>query len=265
MQPKRRSVGIIGYGLIGQYVYEQIQANPDLNLEICFVFDIDPARTSGLPGELVLDRPQNFISKGPDLICELAHADVSRELGALFLERTDYFALSVTAFADEELEQNLKSTAVTSGTRLYIPHGGVMGLDALIDGRDIWDDVRIIMKKNPKNLDFSRSGIDPSTIKTLTELYSGPTRGVCLKFPRNVNTHATVALGGIGLDKTHSTLIADPTLNAAIMEIHAIGRGVDLTLKRSEEITGVSGASTPWSVLRSIASTAEKNPGMHFC
>jgi aspartate dehydrogenase len=140
-----------------------------------------------------------------------------------------------------------------------------MGLDTIIDGREMWETVKIVMKKNPKNLDFARSGIDPSAIRAETVLYEGPTRGVCPKFPRNVNTHATLALGGVGFERTHSTLIADLTLNAAILEIYARGSGVDLEMKRSEEITGVSGASTPWSVLQSILSTAAKDPGMHFC
>ena len=214
---------------------------------------------------MVLDRLEDFVSKTPDMICELAHPDVSKQYGTLFLEHTDYFLLSVTAMADAELEKTLKEKALASGTRLFVPHGGVMGLDAIIDGREMWETVEIVMKKNPKNLDFARSGIDPATIQAETILYEGPTRGVCPKFPRNVNTHATLALGGIGFERTHSTLIADPALNAAVMEIYARGGGVDLEMKRSEEITGVSGASTPWSVLQSILSTAAKDPGIHFC
>jgi len=199
------------------------------------------------------------------MVCELAHPDVSRRYGTMFLERADYFLLSVTAMADAKLEAELKETALKNGTRLFIPHGGVMGLDAIIEGRDSWEEVSIVMKKNPKNLDFARSGIDPSTITGPTTLYRGPTRGVCPLFPRNVNTHATVALAGVGFDRTHSTLIADPSLNVAILEIYAQGGGVNLELKRSEAITGVSGASTPWAVFRSILNTAPRNPGMHFC
>ena len=265
MQDKKRSIGIVGYGLIGSYVYQQITSNPDFNVAIAFVYDQDTSRTESLPKEIVLDHIQDFVSKKPDMICELAHPDVSKQFGTLFLENTDYFLLSVTAMADEELEKTLKNTALRSGTRLFIPHGGVMGLDAIIDGREMWETVKIVMKKNPKNLDFSRSGIDPSTIHEETVLYDGPTRGVCPRFPRNVNTHATLALGGIGFERTHSTLIADPALNAAILEIYARGSGVHLEMKRSEEITGVSGASTPWSVLQSILSTAAKDPGVHFC
>ncbi|MBD3305950.1 DUF108 domain-containing protein [candidate division KSB3 bacterium] len=261
----QRSIGLIGHGLIGSYIYERITSDPNSSLRIGFVYDQDPARTADLPPEIVLERVEDFPPKEVDMVCELAHPDVSKQYGVLFLQQTDYFVLSVTAMADAELEHTLRETALNAGTHVFIPHGGVMGLDAIIDGRDMWERVGIVMKKNPKNLDFARSGIDPSTIQQETLIYEGPTRGVCPKFPRNVNTHATLALGGIGFDRTHSTLIADPALNAAVMEIYAQGGGVDLELKRSEAITGVSGASTPWSVLQSILSTAPKAPGIQLC
>lgn len=266
MRSKRKKrLGIIGIGQIGSFVVQKIQAMPELNLEVVFLFDTDRTRTASLPVGCVLKNPEDFASRDPEMVCELAHPDVTRQFGELFLSKTDYFMLSVTALADSGVEQGLLGVAKRAGTRLFVPHGGVMGLDALIDGRSSWEEVTVYMKKNPRNLDFSRSGIDPSTITREVELYTGPTRGVCTRFPRNVNTHATVALAGIGFDRTRSTLFADPTVNTAIMEIRAKGGGVDLLLKRSEEITGVSGASTPWSVLRSIASTAAKQAGMHFC
>lgn len=48
------------------------------------------------------------------------------------------------------------------------------------------------MKKPPANIDCVNIGIDPDSIKTETVLYDGPTRGICPKFPRNVNTHASI-------------------------------------------------------------------------
>ena len=200
MQGKKRSIGLIGHGLIGSYIYQAITSNPDGNMEVVFVHDQDPLRTENLPQEVVLERIEDFVSKKVDLICELAHPDVSKQFGTHFLEHTDYFLLSVTAMADEALEKSMRETALKSGTRLFVPHGGLMGLDTIIDGREMWETVELVMKKNPQNLDFARSGIDPSSIQTETVLYDGPTRGICPKFPRNVNTHAALALGGSALN-----------------------------------------------------------------
>ncbi|MEM2905594.1 MAG: aspartate dehydrogenase domain-containing protein [Candidatus Bathyarchaeia archaeon] len=65
---------------------------------------------------------------------------------------------------------------------------------------------------------LARSGFNPSRITQATTIYDGPTRGAYPLFQRNVNTHATVALGGIGFDRTYSTLIVDPYLNIAVLE-----------------------------------------------
>lgn len=265
MCSRGRGIGIIGHGKIGSYVYKQITSRPELGFEIRFVCDKDEARTAGLPKEVILDRLEDLASREVDMVAELAHPDVSREFGTMILEETDYFLLSVTALADAELEAALRETALRCGTRVFVPHGGLMGLDAIVEGRDTWDEVKIVMKKNPKNIDFARSGIDPSTITGPTVLYDGPTRGVCPKFPRNVNTHATLALGGVGFDRTHSTLIADPSLDVAIVEVYAHGGGVELELKRSGSITGgVTGVATLRSVMRSLARTTEQGPGLHL-
>ena len=56
-------------------------------------------------------------------------------------------------------------------------------------------------------------------------LYDGPTRGECPLFPRNVSSHRTVALAGIGFDRTGSVLVTGPVLEAAVMELTAPGKG----------------------------------------
>ena len=261
----KKTIGIVGYGRIGSYVYDQITKHPELGLKIVFVHDMEKERLKELPQEVVLDRIEDFASRKPDMVCELAHPDVSREYSPMFLQETDYFLLSVTALADAELDTTLKETAMKSGTRLYIPHGGVMGLDSIIEGKDTWEEVKFVMKKSPKNLDFTWSDIDPSSISGVTTLYEGPTRGICPKFPRNVNTHATVAFAGIGFDRTQSILIGDPKLNVAILEIYARGGGVDLDLKRTGIIKGVTGIATLRSVMKSLASIVPGGPGIHFC
>lgn len=265
MSGVRRKIGIIGYGKIGSYVFKQIASRPEIEIEVAFVCTKSGVHTADLPEEIILGRLEDFASREVDMVAEFAHPDVSKEFGTMFLKETDYLLLSVTALADAELEGALRETALKCGTRLFVPHGGLMGLDAIVEGRDTWDEVKIVMKKSPKNIDFARSGIDPSTIAGPTVLYDGPTRGICPKFPRNVNTHATLALGGIGFDRTHSTLIADPSLDVAIVEVYAHGGGVKLELKRAGSITGgVTGVATLRSVMRSLSRTAQQGPGLHL-
>ena len=96
----RPRIGLIGYGYIGAYVYEQITTRPELGLDIAFVHNRSPGRVAGLPAEHVLEDLAAFAGRGPDLVVEVAHPDITRDHGRAFLETADYMPLSLAAFAD---------------------------------------------------------------------------------------------------------------------------------------------------------------------
>ncbi|MFC1527049.1 aspartate dehydrogenase domain-containing protein [Candidatus Latescibacterota bacterium] len=137
-------------------------------------------------------------------------------------------------------------------------------MDALLENRDVWESVDVVMKKAPRNVDCAAVGINPDDIVEETVLYDGPTRGVCPKFPRNVNTHAAIALAGIGFDRTRSLLVVNPEWTTASVAIHAKGPGIDLDIERVESITGVTGASTPASIYNSVQMIGSTGPGIHL-
>ena len=260
---KVHRIGLIGYGQIGSAIRDLIDQDADNGMEIAFIHDQDAGRLEGL-GDLALADLNDFASRGADLVVEMAHLDVTRQWGARILEQTDYMLVSVTAMADAEIEKSLEETTRRCGTRCFVPHGGVVGMDALYENRDVWESVDIVMKKAPKNVDCSGVGLDPEKITEETILYDGPTRGACPKFPRNVNTHATIALAGIGFDRTHSLLVVNPEWDTATVAYHAKGPGLDLKVDRVEGITGVTGATTPASIYNSVQMIGSSGPGIHL-
>ncbi len=262
----RPRIGLVGYGYIGSYVYEQITTRPELGLDIAFVHNRSPGRVADLPPEHVLEDLGAFAGRNPDLVVEVAHPDITRDRGRAFLEAADYMPLSLTAFADAGLKAGLLETARTAGTRLFVPHGAVVGLDALEEGRETWDEVSVVMKKPVRSLDFSNApGIDPAEITAETTLFDGTAREICPLFPRNVNSHAAVALAGIGFDRTRSVLIADPALEASIIEVEARGGGVEISIRRENPMKGVSGVMTLVSTLASIGRAKGDAPGLRVC
>jgi aspartate dehydrogenase len=232
-------------------------------MEVVFINDADTSRLTDL-GDLGLEDLGDFDSRSADLIVEMAHPDVTRKWGTKILEKTNYMFISVTALADRDLELSIEATTAKHGTRAFVPHGGVVGMDALLENRDIWESVDVVMKKSPKNVDCAAAGVDPESITEETVLYDGPTRGICPMFPRNVNTHAAIAYAGIGFDRTRSRLIVDPAWTNATVAIHAKAPGVDLTVERVEEITGVTGASTPASIYNTVQMIGATGPGIHL-
>ena len=266
MATKRARIGLIGLGYIGRYVYEQITARPELGLEVAFVHDSAAERLAGLPAEVVLPDITAFPSRRPDLVVEMAHPAVTRQFGERFLRETDYLPLSMTAFADAGLQQRLIETARRSGTCLFIPHGAVVGLENIFEGRDLWEEVTMVMAKNPRNLDFSAAPqFKPTEITKPTVLYDGPTRAICPLFPRNVNSHATVALAGIGFDRTRSVLVADPSLEVSVIKLTARGNGVEIKIERSNPLKGVSGVFTLHSTLAAVCRAKGAASAMQMC
>ena len=259
-------IGLIGFGYLGSFVYEQMTTRPELGLDVAFVYNRSAERLKGVSPEHVLDDLHSFAEREPDLVVELAHPDISREHGGAFLSRADYMPLSLTCLADADLERSLLDTAGRSGTRLCVPHGAVIGLDALSEGREMWDEVSITMKKPPRSIDFSDcENYCAEDIEEETILYDGPTRGVCALFPRNVNSHAATAMAGVGFERTRSVLVADPALDVSVIELSARGQGVEIDIRRANPMQGVSGVLTLLSSLASIGRSSNTRDPLFIC
>ena len=264
MAPTTTRIGLIGYGQIGSAVCGMIDGDDTNGMEVVFIHDADPDRLTDVEDELILFDLSEFETRRPDLVVEMAHPDATKQWGPTILAKTDYMGISVTALADAEFENQLRETSLRHGTRAYVPHGGAVGIDALLENRDSWESVHCVMKKPPKNVDCAAAGVDADSITEETCLYDGPTRGACPLFPRNVNTLAAIAYASIGLDRTHATLIVNPEWNTAIVSVHAKSPDVELKIERSEAIAGVTGASTPASIYNSIQMIGSKGPGIHL-
>ena len=66
-------------------------------------------------------------------------------------------------------------------------------------------------------------------------------------------TTMTIALAGIGFERTHSTIIADPAVHTNTHVIHVKGQGIDMQLQVSSfSEGGVTGKYTPYSACGSL-------------
>lgn len=260
-----RRIGILGLGFIGSDVYRRIREGLAPHLELAFVWNRNPARLSGVPRELQLEDLAHFDEFGADLIVELCHPSVTRDHGVAFLHKADYMISSVTALADDALCRSLEQAAVTGARRLFLPHGALVGADALFEQRAAWDAVTITFRKHPDNIDFSESGIDKASVTGETVIYDGPVRGIATLFPRNVNTMVTCALASVGLDRCRAVLVADPSLDKAIAELEARGTdGSVVTTRKTQPAVGVSGTDMLNSIFHSIEVASRLPPGLAF-
>jgi aspartate dehydrogenase len=148
---------------------------------------------------------------------------------------------------------------------MYLSHGALFGIDGLADGREALEEVHIEATKAPDHLDFEYAGeVDPDDIEGRTVVYDGPTRGLCERFPRNFNSHAALAMAGLGLDDTTSKLVADPDQETALHVITASGPGFELEAVRDSAIEGVTGDYTLVSTWGSMRRILKADEGVQF-
>lgn len=249
-----KRVGFLGCGKIGKALVRHIEEIEDT--EVAFIQDPGFVNDVGLPCP-ILSQADEELYKSADLVIECATAGVLKANIEKILEYCDLMLFSVTAFSDESFEKHTEELTAKYGHHIYIPHGAILGIDGLFDGRKVWKEVNIVTTKSPKSL--GREDTERTVV------YEGPTRDVCSLYPRNVNVHACIALAGLGFDRTCSKIISDPAVSTNAHFITLKGEGMNITMDISSYAAGaVTGAYTPHSACGSLDRVLHNVKGRMF-
>jgi aspartate dehydrogenase len=238
-------IGIIGAGTIAQAIIKDVAQSGIASID--YILTARPGRELpvDLPGTAWLTDPDQALARPVDLVVEAAVPDVLARHAPAILHQSDLCGFSCTAWADPALEDMVRSLSAQKRFRCYVPHGAVLGLDGLADGRGVIDSVVVTTTKSGRSMGLAA---DASGVA-----FEGTARGACRRFPRNVNVHAAIALAGIGFDRTRSRIIAVPDLPSMEHRIEVSGPGLAWEIKvSSQSLGGVTGSYTPMSAIGSI-------------
>jgi len=243
---QRKRIGIIGAGVIGKAIHDDVVRSG--LAEVAYILVSGTSQASDRAPELrrlMTSDHEIALARPVDLVVEAAHPDVLAALAPRILASADLCGFSCSALSRPQTEQAINEATLASGRRFFLPHGAVLGLDGLIDGREIIDEVTITTTKSEASLGLEKgaSGV----------IFDGTAREVCGRFPRNVNVHAAIAIAGIGFDRTRSIVVAEPGTNAMRHRIQVAGQGIawDFTVS-SQSLGGVTGSYTPRSAVGSV-------------
>jgi aspartate dehydrogenase len=158
--------------------------------------------------------------------------------------------LSAGALANDSLRAKLERAAEKSGALLYVPSGGIGGLDSLkaacLAGVD---EVTIAVTKPPaawKGIAYvEQLKVDLDALREPRTLYEGPAREGVPLFPANVNIAAVLAMAGIGFDRTRLKVVADPALVHNTHFIEVRGRTGRISIKL-ENVPAPDNPKTAW-------------------
>ncbi len=248
-------VAIIGGGTIARLFLEHI-ARGDLGAAevIAIVGRGERSRGKSLAAEyrtaFVLTLA-DLLEQRPDVVVEAAsHQAVHEYCGALLEAGIAVIVLSGGALCDDTLRARLEAGARASGALLYVPSGGIGGLDALkaacIAGVDT---VEIAVGKPPaawKGIPYVEAmQVDLMHMREPMTLFDGPAREGVPHFPANVNIAAVLSMAGIGFDRTRLKVVADPGLKHNTHLITIKGKTGNISIKL-ENVPAPDNPKTAW-------------------
>jgi aspartate dehydrogenase len=248
-------VGIIGGGVLGRLFLEHIKRGDLGDHEVVAVVGRSAA-SKGVAlaaeyGVRFVTDLAGLLETRPDAVVESASHEAVADYAPGLLDRgIGVIVLSGGALADDALRTRLETAAQKNNAMLYVPSGGIGGLDALkaacISGAD---EVSIAVTKPPaawKGIPYVVAlGVDLDRLDGATVLYDGPVRAGAKHFPANVNIAAVLSMAGIGFDRTRLKVVADPKLvfNTHLIEIRAKTGNISL---KFENVPSPDNPKTAW-------------------
>ena len=221
-----KSVMFIGYGSMARKVHEMLPKNVVLSTVLSSTRSA--AKIKAELGESIeVITSVDDLVKMPDLAIEMSGQDGLKEHAIKILEKSILLGIvSVGAFTDESFAVLLADTADAYNVKIHILAGAVAGIDG-INAASLAGLSEVIYqgRKHPSSWHGSYADqlIDYDNLVESTVFFTGTAREAATLFPDNSNVAATIALAGVGLDKTTVELIADPTLEHNIHHIMAAG------------------------------------------
>jgi aspartate dehydrogenase len=233
-------IGLLGAGVIARLFLEQLAGDPG-GAKVVAVAGRSPAsRGAALAREFAVPfvvGTRALVEARPDLVIEAASHEAVREHAEKLLDqRIAVMLLSGGALADDALRARLEHAARSNRALLYVPSGGIGGLDAVKAACAAGvDEVSIAVTKPPaawRGIPYvERLGIDLERLSGATTLFEGSAREGVPHFPANVNIAAVLALAGAGFDRTRLKVVADPALEFNTHFIRVKGRTGTIDLR----------------------------------
>ncbi len=220
-------VGIIGCGVIGSEICRAL--NADRFQGTVLLMDRHPERAQRLAQKLEVKSAAVALSdifEQADLVVECASVEAARDVALSVLTKgIDLMLLSVGALVDHNFRVKVFEAARSHHCNLYIPSGAIGGVDALLAAsQGSIDRVILTTTKPPAGLqnapyvvtnrvDLERPGV----------IFEGTAHEAISFFPQNINVAASLALAGIGFDRTVVRIAVDSQLTRNVHEIDVEG------------------------------------------
>jgi aspartate dehydrogenase len=265
--PKKR-IALLGFGAIGQAVVAALAHDGAMDALVGVLARSEPAaaraRWAGLSEKGIVADLESLLRLEPDLVIEAAGHGAVSAYGVNIVRRGhDLLLSSIGALADRAVARMLVAAA-DGPADIWAASGAVAGLDGLLAARTAGlSTVSYMSVKAPSAWagTAAEERVDLPGLKARTIFFEGTAREAALAFPRNANVGATIALAGLGLDRTKICLAADPNVPGPLGIIDASGAFGHL---RCEILALASPENPKTSLITGHSLAAAATHGMRF-
>jgi aspartate dehydrogenase len=226
---------LIGCGAIGRAIAAAVANEPDIHItQVLEVAQYADAVRSALGQGVKVISSLGEFDDSVDCAVECAgHAAVKAHVPALLQRGIDVILVSMGSLSEEGLAESLEAAAREGGAQLTLISGAVAGVDALAAAKPFGlSKVLYTGRKPPIGWADTPAEkiVDLKNLKSAATIFEGTAREAARLYPKNANVAATIAIAGIGLDRTSVRLIADPAVDRNVHTLHAEGAFGDLDM-----------------------------------
>ncbi len=239
-----KKIMFIGYGAMAKTVEKLLPTGTQLSWLL-----VTPQSVATIQAEVgesiqVISSVEDVIGE-PDLVVEMSGQNGLKAHAFSVLEKAwNLGVVSVGAFADDDFYQAAQKAAQDSGCQIFILSGAVAGMDGMVAAKALGLNKVVYQgckKPNSWAGSYAEQLVDLKNLTEKTVFFTGTAREAATLFPANANVAATIALAGVGMDKTQVELIADPDIRRNQHMIHVEGEFGEMQLTMS----GIPLASNP--------------------
>jgi aspartate dehydrogenase len=235
--PKSLRIGLAGLGGVGLEVARRLlKGVPGLTLAAVSMRDQEKARKK-LPEIAAMPvRKPTELADDCDVVVECLPPTLFRDVAISAIDKGRLFMpLSVGQLLPN---WDLVERAKQKGARILVPTGGLLALDAVRAAAEgEIRSVNMVTRKPPNGLEGApflvEHGISMKNLDKPLKVFDGTAREGAKGFPANLNVAAALSLAGVGPDRTHLEIWADPslTLNTHRIEVDADTARFSMTIE----------------------------------
>lgn len=254
------SIALIGHGAIASEVARRLAGAEGIALAcaVCRPGRGAAARAALGEGVAIIEDLADLPAAVTVAVDCAGHPGLRAHGAALLRRGIDVLTVSNGALADAAFAAALSDAAREGGAQLRLLPGAIGAIDVLA-AASVGGLERVVYtgRKPPAGWKGSAAEetLDLDALTGAAVHFEGTAREAALRYPKNANVAATVALAGIGMDATRVRLIADPARRANRHEIEAAGAfgRFDFAIE-GEALPGnpASSALTALSVVRAV-------------